>query len=432
LNQKFPYSRTFLLGFGFLGISLIWPIFNNYVPIFLRDRFGLSATLIGFIMTWDNYLNMFVQPVVGERSDRTRTRLGRRKPWMLVGAPLAAAFFILVPAMGTVIGIMFAILLTNLSMALFRAPTIALLGDLFPSHQRSTANGIINLMGGIGSILAFVVGGLLYKLGRITPFAFGSLVMLAAITLVILLVKEPPLPAAVEQEQDSAGSGSETGFLSNLRQVLRASDRSGLFILLAILCWFLGYNALETWVSSFGKFSLGIDEGRMSLLTSGLALMFVIFALPSGLIATRFGRRRVILVGIAGLALLLLYGLLIRNQLMLIAFLVPAGFFWALINVNSLPMVYDVGGDARIGAFTGLYYFASNIAAVAGPQTVGALIDLTGGNYRVMFVFGAVFMALAALFMLRVREKLPALAGSTTVRVHEQDINKSPTAFFKG
>jgi maltose/moltooligosaccharide transporter len=200
MKQQFPYTKTFILGFGFLGISLIWPIFNNFVPIFLRDRFGLSATLIGFIMTWDNYLNMFIQPVVGERSDRTHTRLGRRKPWMLVGAPLAAVFFILVPTMGSVVGIMFAILLTNLSMALFRAPTIALLGDLFPSHQRSTANGIINLMGGLGAILAFVVGGLLYKLGRVTPFAFGSLVMLAAITLVILLVRETRLHKSKTKE----------------------------------------------------------------------------------------------------------------------------------------------------------------------------------------------------------------------------------------
>jgi maltose/moltooligosaccharide transporter len=412
MKRQFPYARTFLLGFGFLGISLIWPIFNNFVPIFLRDRFGLSATLIGFVMTWDNYLNMFVQPVVGERSDHTRTRLGRRKPWMLVGAPLAAVFFILVPAMGSVVGIMFAILLTNLSMALFRAPTIALLGDLFPAHQRSTANGIINLMGGIGSILAFLVGGLLYKMGHITPFAFGSLVMLAAITLVILLVKEPQLPEPAAQGAASAEPGQGGGFFDNLGQVLRASDRSGLFILLAILCWFLGYNSLETWISSFGKFSLGIDEGRMSLLTSGLALMFVVFALPSGLIATRYGRRRVILVGIAGLTLLMVYGLLIRSQLMLVSFLVPAGFFWALINVNSLPMVYDVGGDARIGAFTGLYYFASNIAAVAGPQSVGVLIDLTGGNYRIMFMFGAIFMALAAVLMLRVREKPAAMAES--------------------
>lgn len=399
MKSRFPYARTFLLGFGFFGISLIWPIFNNYVPIFLQEGFGLSATLTAFVMTWDNYLNMFVQPLVGERSDRLQTRIGRRKPFMLVGAPLAAVFFILVPTMGGVAGIMFAILLTNLSMALFRAPTIALLGDLFPSHQRSMANGIINLMGGIGSILAFLVGGLLYRYGRITPFAFGSVVMLAAITTVLLFVREPEQPVVEEKK------GEEGRFLTNLKEVMQSQDRSGLLILLAILCWFLGFNAMETWISSFGKFTLGIDEGRMGILTSGLALMFVVFALPSGMLATRFGRRRIILVGITGLTLLLVYGLFVQNQAMLISFLVPAGFFWALINVNSLPMVYDVGGDARIGAFTGLYYLASNIAAVGGPQIVGALIDLSGGNYRLMFVFSAVFMALAGVCMARVRER---------------------------
>ena len=328
---------------------------------------------------------------------------------MLVGAPLAAIFFILVPVMGTVPGIMIAILLTNLSMALFRSPTIALLGDLFPSQQRSTANGIINLMGGVGSILAFLVGGLLYKFGRITPFVFGSLVMLAAITLVLLLVREPQVGEKNVERQ------TQGGFVSHLKEVLNASDRSGVLILLAILCWFLGFNALETWISSFGKFILGIDAGRMAILTSGLALMFVIFALPSGLIATRFGRRRVILVGIAGLTLLCLYGLMVSSQLMLIAFLIPAGFFWALINVNSLPMVYDVGGDASIGAFTGLYYLASNIAAVGGPQVVGVIIDLTGGNYRTMFAFSAIFFLLAGFLMWRVREGLAAAQPSTSL-----------------
>lgn len=400
MKPSFPYARTLLLGFGFFGISLIWPIFNNFVPVFLKDDFGLSASLIGFIMTWDNYVNMFIQPLVGERSDRTRTRLGRRKPWMLVGAPLAAIFFVTVPLMRSPVGVMFAILLTNLSMALFRAPTIALLGDLFPPQQRSTANGVINLMGGVGAIVAFLVGGALYKLGRISPFVFGSIVMLIAISLVLWRVREPQQVTPVEKEP--AGGG----FLNNLGEVLKATDRSGLLILLAILCWFLGYNALETWISSFGKFSLGIDEGRMAILTSGLALTFVIFAVPSGLLATRLGRRPVILVGIAGLTALFVYGLFIRNQAMLIGLLVPAGIFWALINVNSLPMVYDVGGEQRIGAFTGMYYLASNLAAVGGPQVVGFLIDLTGGNYRIMFVFSAFFMLLAGVFMLRVKEGL--------------------------
>ncbi len=400
-RTKFPYARTFLLGFGFFGISLIWPIFNNYVPIFLKEL-GLSATAVGFVMTWDNYLNMFLQPVVGERSDHTRTRLGRRKPWMLVGAPLAALFFVLVPSMTTVVGIMVAVLLTNVSMALFRAPTVALLGDLYPAEQRSTANGIINLMGGLGAILAFLVGGALYKMGRIPPFAFGALVMVIGIGLVVLFVREPP-DAAPEREGQPRGT-----FLDHLREVVNAADRSGLYILLAILSWFIGYNALETWISSFGKYVLGINEGRMSILTSGLALTFVVFALPSGLLATRFGRRRVILAGIAGLLILFLYGLVVTSQTMLIVLLVLAGIFWALINVNSLPMVYDVGGDSNIGAFTGLYYLAANIAAVGGPQVVGILIDFTRGNYRIMFLFSALFMALAGFFMLRVREKTPA------------------------
>jgi MFS family permease len=398
MNQKFPYGKTFLLGFGFFGISMIWPIFNTYIPIFLKEDFLLSATLIGFIMTWDNYINMFIQPIVGERSDHTWTRIGRRKPWMLVGAPLAAIFFIAVPAMRTLAGITFAIFLTNFSMALFRSPTISLLGDLFPSHQRSTANGIINLMGGLAAIAAYFIGGLLYSLGRITPFVFGSILLLIAIAMVVLFIKEPRIPEEAEKLEKG------NGLIANLREVLNSSDRSGLLILLAILCWFTGYNALETWISSFGKYALEINEGRMSILTSGMALMFVIFAVPSGLIGTRYGRRRTILVGIAGLTVLFFYGLFVRNQIMLIALLALAGIFWALINVNSLPMVYDVGGNARIGAFTGLYYLSSNIAAVAGPQIVGVLIDWTQDNYRIMFIFATIFMALAGFFMLRVHD----------------------------
>lgn len=397
--KNFPYARTFLLGFGFFGISLIWPIFNNYVPIFLKD-FGLSATLIGFVMTWDNYINMFVQPIVGERSDRTHTRFGRRKPWLMVGAPLAAFFFIFIPQASSIVTIMFVILLTNLSMALFRSPTIALLGDLFPASQRSTANGIINLMGGIGAILAFLVGGALYALGRITPFVFGALMMLAAISTVVLFVREPEnATSPVADEKSSAG------VWQNLREVLQNSDRSGVYILFAILFWFTGYNAIDTWISSFGKFTLGIDEGQMSMYSSALALSFVVFALPGGIIASRFGRRRVILVGLTGLVLLCVYGLLVSNAVSLLFFLIPAGMFWALVNVNSLPMVYDVGGDGRTGAFTGLYYLASSIAAIAGPQIMGFLIDLTGDNYRIMFIFAAIFMALAAWCMKQVHEQ---------------------------
>ena len=159
-SQRFPWGRTFILGFGFFGISIIWPLFNSLIPPMLEDL-GLSAFLIGFILTWDNILNMFVQPWVGARSDRTRTRFGRRKPWLMLGAPLAAVFFILVPFVQQhFVLIALAILGTNVGMALFRSPTIAYLGDLFRPEQRSKANGVINLMGGLGGAAALFGGGM--------------------------------------------------------------------------------------------------------------------------------------------------------------------------------------------------------------------------------------------------------------------------------
>ena len=146
-------------------------------------------------------------------------------------------------------------------------------------------------MGGIGTILALLVGGILYSQARIAPFAFGSIVMLTAIAMVLLFVNEPK----TETERDNPESGGN--FFDQMKEVVKSTDRSGFMILLAILCWFLGWKALETWISSFGKYTLGINEGLMAILTSSLALMFVISAIPAGLIATRFGRKRVIMVG---------------------------------------------------------------------------------------------------------------------------------------
>ncbi len=406
-STRFPYAYTFLLAFGFFGISLIWPIFNNFVPIFLREL-GLSASMVGFVMTWDNYLNMFGQPVVGAASDRTWTRWGRRKPWLLFGAPLAALAFVFVPLQRTVVGVMFAVLFTNLGMALFRAPTVALLGDLFPPHQRSTANGVINFMGGVGAIVAFVLGGWLYeRWGRPAPFFLGSLLMVVSIGLVMLFVREPR-----PEQMVTDGAPDAQGAWTHLRHLVYRRDPSALLVLLAILSWFMGYNALETWLSSFGKYILGVPEGRMAMYTALLALTFVAFAVPAGVIGERWGRKRVILVGVAGLTLLLLYGVWIHSVAMLLPFLVLAGGCWALVNVNALPLVYDVSGSQDVGAFTGLYYLVSNIAAVAGPQIVGLLIDASGANYRVMFPFSVVFMALAGGLMLGVRPSQVAAARS--------------------
>ncbi|NOX60711.1 MAG: SLC45 family MFS transporter [Chloroflexi bacterium] len=392
------WRYTFTVGFGFFGISIIWPLFNSLIPPMLQDL-GQTAGIIGFILTWDNIINMFVQPWVGSKSDRTWTRFGRRKPWLMVGAPLAAIFFILVPFVReNFVLIALAILGTNIGMALFRSPTIAYLGDLFPSEQRSKANGVINFMGGLGAAIALFTGGALYKIGVPLPFIVGSAVMLLAIGIVLLFVREPK-PEEVEQ----SGEEDPPGLIENLREVWAHEDRSGLMILLAIFAWFVGWNAMEAFFTLYARNVLGIEPGTATQMLTAFAAMLILFAIPSGLIATRFGRKRTILVGLSGMLVGLLVGFGVRDATVLVGLLAVMGAFWALVNINSLPIVYDVGGDERIGAYTGLYYFASSFAAITGPILAGVLIDFT--NYAIVWLFSAVFMALAIYAMIRLPDK---------------------------
>jgi MFS family permease len=426
--KTFNYRKTLLVGFGFLGISIIWPIFNQYIPLFLQagnpefERqllaegraipdivgFALPPSLALFIMTWDNLINVFVQPWVGERSDRTWNRFGRRKGWILLGMPIAAVAFVFVPFAPTALAIAVFILITNFGMALFRSPTVAWLGDLFVVDDRIKANGVINLMGGVGGLLAFFGGGALFNaMGRAAPFVGGA-ILLAVVSLVaVIFVREP--------REIARGESETTGVMANLRVVLGGGDRSILFVLLGILLWFMAFNALETGLSSFAVFTLGMKAGDASIYSGAVTVAFILFAIPAGLLGTKIGRRRAIRIGLAGLTIVLLAGyFLVKDPTTFVIFLVLAGAFWAAVNVNSLPLVYDYGDERKIGAFTGLYYFASQSAAVLGPTLGGILVDALNDQYRWLFLFSTVFMALAWLAMSRVRARTISAAAAAS------------------
>jgi maltose/moltooligosaccharide transporter len=396
MTPRFPWGRTFLLGFGFFGISIIWPLFNSLIPPMLEDL-GLSALVTGFILTWDNIINMFVQPWIGSLSDRTRSRFGRRKPFLMLGAPLAALFFILVPFVReNFILIALTILGTNIGMAIFRSPTIAYLGDLFLPGERSKANGVINLMGGLGGAVALFGGGALYKLGVPLPFIVGAGVMLIAILVVLLFVREPEAPPATVTEPTP-------GLRDALRQVATGPDLSGLWLLGAIFAWFVGWNAMEAFFTIYVRNILGIEVGTGTQMLTAFAATLILFAIPSGLIATRVGRKPTILTGLGGMLVGLVVGAFVRNSTILLVVLAAMGAFWALVNINSLPMVYDLSGQKSIGSYTGLYYFASSAAAITGPILAGQLIDLTSSAS--IWIFSAVFMVGAIVCMLLVKPK---------------------------
>lgn len=426
-QMKFSYKKTFIVGFGFLGISIIWPIFNQFIPIFLQagnpefERqlleagrelpqvvgFGLTPALALFIMTWDNLINVFFQPWVGSKSDNTRSRFGRRKPWIIIGVPVAVAGFVLIPFAQTAVAIAVFILITNFGMALFRSPTVSWLGDLFLPDDRSKANGIINLMGGVGALLAFFGGGYLFNnFGRAAPFIGGAILLVAAMTVALVGVKEPEQIDIEEQPEDP-------GVLANLRAVWRNPDKSGIFVLLGILLWFMAFNALEAGLSSFAVFSLGIAPGTASIFAGAVSITFILAAIPAGFLGTKYGRSPIIRIGLIALTLIFVASFfIIQDTITFVLALVLTGVFWAFVNVNSLPLVYDHGDERRIGAYTGLYYFSSQLAAVLGPTMGGVTVDLLGDQYRWLFIYGALFMFLALLAVTRIKQRPPTAVRS--------------------
>jgi maltose/moltooligosaccharide transporter len=409
--MKLNYGKTFLLGFGFFGVSVIWGTYNAFVPLFLANRFDLAPVWIGFFMTLDNIAALLIQPPVGAWSDRLRTPIGRRMPFILIGAPIGALAFGLIP-LAMALPLFVACTSTLLlSMAFWRTPVVALMPDITPSKFRSQANGIINMMGGIGAIVSFLGGAALYEMDVAYPFWLGSGLVIVASLLVFIFIKEPK----VYREE---AAPAKPGIFESLRVILRDQERSALRILLAIFFWFVSYNAIEAFFTLYAVNHLGTSEADGARLLGQLSLLFVIFALPAGYIGGRVGRRLTIMTGILIMAGAMLAMYIVPAATLTISLtrlpvlgnvpvvglvLMLAGIAWALININSLPMVVDMTEDARIGTYTGLYYMFSTLAAIAGPNINGIIVQLTGRNYQMVMAIGPVFMLLAFIMMIGVR-----------------------------
>ena len=425
MKRRLDYRKTFLLGFGSLAIGVMWMLYNSYVPIFLQAGnpafeqgkgattagFGLSATLAGVIMTLDNVAALFIQPVMGLFSDRTHSRIGRRMPYILIGAPIAAVAFAFIPIAvnqiptglsgqtaqlgGPLASFTVAIGLMLLAMAVFRTPLIALMPDITPSPLRSRANSVLGMMGSIGSVLATFGGAFLYKMNKTAPFWAGSIILIVAVLVVFFAIREP--------KEYTTGIGKKEQWWETLRQVRsipREARKSLLLILAAIFAWFVGYTAVQTFFTSYGTFKLGVSESTASLLLGFFSLTFIFFSIPGGVLAERWGRRRTILVGLVALTVLLLLASVLPYLYAIAAILFLGGIASSLININFLPMVVDLApGDRLLGTCTGLYYIAITSAAIAGPILNGWIIDLTGKNYNSIFLVAPVFMVLAMVCM---------------------------------
>ncbi|NWF94971.1 MAG: MFS transporter [Candidatus Thorarchaeota archaeon] len=412
---RMRWLYVFAIGLGFFTTGVSWGVYNSYLPArFLPDFItgDLQNTIIGLIMVLDNIAALILQPYIGAKSDKVRTRFGRRMPFIMIGTPIAAVFFVLIAYGWALFGFWFmfaALTVFNVSMAFYRAPVVALMPDLVPSELRSKANGVINMMGGLGAIYAFFIASRIYGIqdagvgallgvtaeqsGKILAFLTTSIIMIAAVVLLFVVIKEPKVPPTDVQK--------EMGVVQAFKSVSLSSDKSVLMLMGAIFFWFFSYNSIETWFTKYGVEILSIPENNASFLLGGIAVSFVVFAIPAGIVAGKLGRKNTIMVGIIIMTSVLAMLYFIHDPIVILIVFVVGGIGWAFINVNSIVMIWQLLGRARLGAGTGIYYSASMSAAILGPFLSGFIFDMT--SIGMLFPTSVVFMIVALLFMSMVR-----------------------------
>ena len=397
--MRFKFFKTVFLGFGFFAIMVCSSLYDAYVPVFL-ERFIDKAWLIGFFMTLDNYIGLFLQPAVGALSDRTSTRFGKRMPFILIGMPLAAVAVCVIPNHWSLVSLVVIIVLYNLIMATFRSPTVALMPDITPAKHRGIANGVINLMGGFGSVVAFFVGAMLYKQNTAYPFYMAALLLLVSVVVLFFCIREKR--DSLTYAEDTAAPDEKLR-KSGLLQLFadRKSMRNVLMLLLAIFFWFVAFNAVSSFFTLYGKNYLEVNEADAASKLTYFSLSMVACAIPAGLIGTWLGKKTTIIIGI-GLILAVFVAVFFTNDINVIGWLfIAGGAGWALININSYPFVVSMTRQENIGTYTGLYYLFSSLAAIASPPLAGLLIGWLG--YGVLFKYSVVGFVLALVFILLVR-----------------------------
>ena len=424
--MKLDNKRTVLTGLAFLSICAFWQMYNSIVPLILTNTFHLNETYSGMIMAADNILALFLLPLFGSLSDKTSTRIGKRMPYVLFGTGAAIILMNILPIIDNsysaapsgfkTVSFVIVLGLLLVAMGTYRSPAVALMPDITPKPLRSKANAIINLMGALGGVIYLGVAAVMYPNSKVAGlehvnyqplFIVVASIMFVAVAVLFLTVKEPKLVAEQRELEakhpewnlaEDDGSGHET---------LPASVKKSLGFLLASIClWFIGYNAVETWFTTYVSQVMGQALGGAStclLIATGGA---VISYIPIGVLASKLGRKRTIMGGIILLASCFGLGYFLTttyHEINLIMFVVFAlvGLAWAAINVNSLPMVVEMCKGSDIGKFTGYYYTFSMAAQVVTPVVAGYL--MRNVSYTALFPYAAAFVAMSFATMLFVK-----------------------------
>ena len=443
---KLNLRRTFLIGFAFFGILLLWQVYDSWCPTFLTDIFARrmyhisSAELkagspdkilnvqwiVGIIMACDNLAALILLPIFGNLSDKTKTPIGKRMPYILVGTLVSAVAFPFIPLFfhyNNVVAMVIMMAIVLMFMMMYRNPAVALMPDITPKPLRAKANGIINIMGYLGGAFATVLGIFLKLSDYINvadearklwiieiPFIIASILMVVSAFVLFATIKENKI---AEQIKDEMELGEQMAAIENPvsddAPMSPANKRMLLAILGAEFLWFMADNAIGTYIGNYVIYYLNsVSSATMLLTIIGGVASVVGFAI-AGTIADKIGRKWTISFGLAitVVALIVMCFVVPTKSVvgangehafpkLLFAVWAIKGFGMALVHNCSFPMVVELCSNKKIGKFTGYYYAASMSAQTITPILLGLVFKVTLA-WRALPVYATVLFVLSCI-----------------------------------
>ena len=409
-KEKLDLRIVLFIGIMFSSTILAWEMYDSQVPITLYQYLG-SLALVGLIMGLDNLIGLILQPIMGNISDNTRSRYGRRIPYLIIGVPLAAFFFALIAFETSLFTLLFFVFCFMVCMCFYRTQQVALIPDFIKSKQRGKANAILNLMGALGVILAAIISLLIVDVNLQLAFILVSIVMVVTLIIGVIAVNEKEAYAyqmCIELDKAECEENEELivkpGLIESLKDIMSEKDKSTLLILLAIASVYIGYEGWRALFTIYGTDVLGLSRGAAGGMLLYPALVFILMALPSAVLAGKLGKRTTIKIGLVIFIIAMLLGFMIQGILVLYIVFILIGVGYALVNINTLVTLWSLApSEKKIGTYTGVYYFFMYTAGILGPGIVGAIVDVVGFDY--FFLVCSLFLVLALILMFFVRRE---------------------------
>jgi MFS family permease len=400
-----------VLGVPTLALALATTVVTTYLPV-VAQPFVRSTVVIGVIVGLEGLVALWLPLVVGTWSDRLRTRLGGRLPFLIAATPVVVTGLVAMSFVGSVLTMAVAALVFFVGYFVAYEPYRALYPDAVGDEIAGRAQSTQALSRGLGTGIALLSGGLLLGLGSGVPFLAAAAVFLGCMAVFAVALRRRGIPKPAQEAQGGpAEAAREVVALLREHPPLRA-------FLVANALWELSLATLKTFAVLYVTKGLGYGRATAALIIGGVALVVLVAALASGRLADRYGHFAVLRAGLpiygAGFLVPLLFTSPALVALAIPFIAVGGGIIMALPYAVLMPLM----PEADHGALTGYFSLSRGLGTWLGPMlggiavaTCAGLFSQTGGYQAIWGVCAT--STLLSLIPLRrlVRLAAPAVAA---------------------